>query len=881
MRFFHLIAIFWVISTQLATTLDAQRGNQGSLSQTPVPVVTDPEIYTDATQPVAKRVADLVRRMSLTEKARQLRNGAPAIGRLGVPAYDYWSEALHGVANQGLATVFPQAIGNGASFDPALVREMGHVIGVEGRGKFNDEIAKNGGSRQFRGLTFWAPNINIFRDPRWGRGQETYGEDPFLTSRMGVAYIEALQGDDPNYYLALACAKHYAVHSGPEATRHSADVTPTEVDLYDTYLPQFEAAVREAKVGSVMGAYNSVYGEPANASQLLLGDNLRDRWGFQGYVVSDCDAVTDIYQNHHFVDTAAEAAALAIKAGDDLECGSTFNSLVDAVQQGLASEADLDRALTRVLTYRFKLGLFDPPEQVPFSKYSLDDVDTPAHHALALKMAHESIVLLKNNGVLPLDKAKVRKIAVVGPNADARLMLYGNYNGTPSNSVTMLEGIRACFGAAPTDTASAEDLARGIHRWTSPGGVEIAATAGTNYSRQAAGGRGGRGGRAGQAAPAAPAVPTLDALRSALTLTEEQAVAIAPVLKVMADDQAAMNVAQDRYTTMARSFSARITAAVPLTTAQKIQLATLANDLTIRETHSGAGLGGRAPGMLVLAAPQQGGPDSMDFKSALALAQEADVVLFFGGINADGFEGEQRDRTAIELPAAQTELLQALNASGKTVVFVNCSGSAMAMPWESENLPAIVQAWYPGEAGGTAVADVLFGDYNPAGRLPVTFYRGTADLPDFADYHMKNRTYRFFTGAPLYAFGHGLSYTTFTYAGARVAAPQVAADGTIKVSVEVTNTGAREGDEVVQVYAKQVGLVDPNRAQQSLVGFQRVSVAKGQKATVVIGIPVSALRHWDSAKKDYEVDAASYELRVGAASDDIRATATVKVAAKG
>ena len=522
-----VLAVFFVLRAVAQETLPGSHEPDTGAAAPAVntaataPQIAEPAIYRDPAQPLEKRVADLVRRMSLAEKAGQLRNSAPAIARLGVPAYDYWSEAAHGVANQGLATVFPQAIGNAASWNLANIREMGRVIGIEGRGKFNDEFGRTGASRQFRGLTFWAPNINIFRDPRWGRGQETYGEDPFLTSRMAVAFIQSVQGDDPDHYLALACAKHYAVHSGPEATRHSANVEPTEVDFFDTYLPQFEAAVREGKVGSVMGAYNRVYGASATASKLLLTDILRDRWGFKGYVVSDCDAVSDIFQSHHIVATAAEAAALAIKSGDDLECGRTFSSLVPAVQQGLLTEADLDRALTRVLTYRFKLGLFDPVEKMPFSNYTLADVDTPEHHALALKMAHESIVLLKNDGVLPLDKAKVKRIAVIGPNADARLMLYGNYNGTPSTSVTMLEGLRAEFGAAPTDTASAEEQVRGIHRWTAPGGVQIAAAQGTDYAQANAGGRGGRGGgRGGRGGAPTGGVPTIDSLHTSLGLTD-------------------------------------------------------------------------------------------------------------------------------------------------------------------------------------------------------------------------------------------------------------------------------------------------------------------------------------------------------------------------
>ena len=806
-------------------------------------------LYADPAQPVDKRIDDLIRRMTLQEKAAQLGNTVPAIERLGVPAYNYWNEALHGVARAGTATVFPQAIGNGATWDPALVRTIGDTIATEARGKYNDALRAgpwSGSQWKYFGLTFWSPNINIFRDPRWGRGQETYGEDTFLTSRMGVAFIEGLQGDDPNMLKTLACAKHYAVHSGPEPTRHVVNVDPSEVDFYDTYLPHFEAAVREARVGCVMGAYNRVYGDSASGSTLLLTDILRTRWGFDGYVVSDCDAVGDIFNTHRLTATLAEAAAIALKAGDDLDCGGSYNSLVAAVGQGLATEADVDRALHRVLAGRFRLGMFDPPEKNPYAKYTLADVDTPANQALALKAAHESIVLLKNTGVLPLDPAKLKRIAVIGPNAAARPMLLGNYNGMPSKSVTLLEGIRAAVGAGVTVT-------------TAPGCPIVPGAA---ASRAMAAGGDEAGGGAGST------LPTIEEFTAALKLTPVQVAAIKPIIAM--DEGGAANALRQKIKTSDSRTQGLEKIDALLTPAQRPELARLA----------GGPIG-------VPAVIEQTGPDSPDFKAAVALAREADAVIFVGGIDSsiegeeirglvlDGFAGG--DRTAIELPAVQTELLQALHATGKPVVFVNCSGSAMAMPWEDANLPAIVQAWYPGQAGGTAVADVLFGTYNPSGRLPVTFYRSTADLPNFEDYSMKNRTYRFFTGKPLYAFGHGLSYTKFTYGAAKVTNPAVANNGTIQVSVDVTNAGARDGDEVVQVYAHETGLTDPTRPRQNLVGFQRISLAKGQKTTVSISMPASALRHWDTAKKDYVVDAAAYELRVGAASDDIRATLPVRV----
>ncbi|HWA85356.1 MAG TPA: glycoside hydrolase family 3 C-terminal domain-containing protein [Opitutus sp.] len=712
-----------------------------------VPDVKGPEIFRDPDKPVAARVDDLIRRLSIREKAEQLTNSTPAIPRLGIPPYDYWNECLHGVARAGLATVFPQAIGLAAMWDAPLLHRVADTIATEARAKHHEAMRHRNYARYY-GLTFWTPNINIFRDPRWGRGQETYGEDPFLTGRLAVAFITGLQGDDPRYIKALACAKHFAVHSGPEPEHHRFDARPPEEDFYDTYLPQFEAAVREGHVGAVMGAYNSVYGVPANASHLLLDDLLRGRWGFDGQVVSDCGAITDIWGGHHFVATPEEACARALKAGCDIECGTIYYALPRALKEGLITGADLDHALRHALTARFRLGLFDPDARVPYAQIPFSKLDAPENGALALTAARESIVLLKNDGVLPLDRTKLKRIAVIGANADSEKMLLANYNGEPSHPVTILQGIKAAAGPAVVEFAT---------------GCPLALPKGEAVDRK-----------------------------------------------------------------------------------------------------------------------------SPDFRHALELARRADVVIYVGGLTAslegeempvtlDGFLGG--DRTKIELPASQSALLRALHATGKPVIFVNCSGSAIAMPWAADNLPAIVQAWYPGQAAGTAVADVLFGNTNPTGRLPVTFYRSTADLPPFDDYAMANRTYRYFAGKPLFAFGHGLSYTKFSYGPLRLAPKQVAAGGTVSFELDVTNTGERDGDEVVQVYAHHAAVAGEERvARESLCAFQRVSVPRGQSVTVKFALPVARFRRWDATKHAYVIDPGACELRVGAASDDIRQKAIVTIA---
>ncbi len=709
------------------------------------PKVTEPVIWRDASKPLCARADDLIRRMALAEKVSQLKNAAPAIPRLGLPAYDYWNEALHGVANNGFATVFPEPVGGAASWNPELFRQEGRVIGIEGRAKFNDYAnTHHGDSKWWSGLTYWTPNINIFRDPRWGRGQETYGEDPYLTAEIGIEFVKGIQGDDSRYMLAMACAKHYAVHSGPERSRHSFDAVISDCDLFDTYLPQFERVVREGKVAGVMSAYNSLNGVPASANHFLLTELVRQRWGFEGYIVSDCDAVRDIYgaQQHHFVKTAEEAAAAAVKAGCNLCCGGDYNALVRAVQQGLVTEKEIDEALYHTLWTRFRLGLFDPAEQVPYSKYTLKDNDLPEHGQVALELARQSIVLLKNDGLLPLDRAKVKQIAVIGPNADSKSMLEGNYHGNASQPISILDGIKRLAGS---DIKVAHAMGSPIT--TKPGHAP--------WSKQ--------------------------------------------------DNTTTRSVAELKA-------------------------------------------------------------------EALEAAAQADVVVYVGGITP-AQKGESFDRDSIELPQEQEDLVRALHATGKPVVLINCSGSAMALRWEDEHLPALIQAWYPGQSGGRAVAEVLFGLVNPSGHLPVTFYRSTADLPDFTDYSMKNRTYRYFTGQPLYAFGHGLSYTTFDFANLHVAP---AADASLNVTVDVTNAGARSGDEVVQLYVTPPAASQPQELR-ALCGFRRVHLKAGEKQTVSIAVPAVALRRWDVARKTYAIPTGEWTLAAGASSADLRQTSPVKL----
>jgi len=872
-----------------------------ALAATPTAASTaaPPPPYLDTSLGFEQRAADLVSRMTLEEKAAQMQNGAPAIERLGLPAYDWWNEALHGVARAGGATVFPQAIGMAASFDVPLMDEVSRAISDEARAKYHEAL-RRGEHGRYQGLTFWSPNINIFRDPRWGRGQETYGEDPFLTARMGVSFVRGLQGDDPKYRKLDATAKHFAVHSGPEADRHHFDARPGARDLYETYLPAFEALVKEGQVDAVMGAYNRVYGESASASQFLLRDVLRRDWGFKGYVVSDCWAIVDIWKNHRIVATREQAAALAVKNGTELECGEEYSTLPAAAREGLISEAEIDDALSRLFTARMRLGMFDPPEMVRWARIPLSANQSPQHDALSRKAARESMVLLKNDGVLPLSRT-LRRIAVVGPTADDTMALLGNYYGTPAAPVTILQGIRAAAPQVEVVHARGVDLVEGREDPAATPLIEA------QYLRPDADSseRGLRGEYfRNRDLSGTPALVRVDAQvgfrwdRGSPTDNLMARGEAGPGQGVPADD---FSIRWSGQVLPPVSGSYRIEAAANdglrlyldgrllldhwqasdrlSADGVDVQLeAGRAYDIRLEyyegERDAGVRLAWNMPG----AKPP--------FEEALEAARGSDVVVFVGGLTGD-VEGEEMtvsypgfaggDRTDLRLPSTQRKLLEALQATGKPVVVVLTAGSALAVDWAQQHAAAILMAWYPGQRGGDAVADVLFGDANPAGRLPVTFYKANEKLPPFDDYAMQGRTYRYFDGEPLYAFGHGLSYTRFGYSDLRLDGKRVGAGDEVKVSLQVGNTGKRAGDEVVQLYLRQVGS-GHGRALKELRGFQRIALQPGESRKVEFAIvPERDLRFYDEQGKRYAVDPGAYEVQVGASSADIRARATFEV----
>jgi len=852
-----------------------------------------PPTYQDLQRSFGERAADLVSRMTLDEKAAQMQNDAPAIERLGVPAYDWWNEALHGVARAGGATVFPQAIGMAATFDIPLMDQVSSVISDEARAKHTRFLAE-GQHGRYQGLTFWSPNINIFRDPRWGRGQETYGEDPYLTSRMGVSFVRGLQGDDPVYRKLDATAKHFAVHSGPEADRHHFDARPSKRDLYETYLPAFEALVKEGDVDAVMGAYNRIYGESASASRFLLQDTLRGDWGFKGYVLSDCWAIRDIWENHKIVATPEEAAALAVKNGNELNCGSTYAKYLPiAVRKGLISEAEIDKAVTMLFIARMRLGMFDPPEKVRWTSIPYSVNQSPAHDRLARKAAQESIVLLKNDGVLPLSH-DVRRIAVVGPTADDTMALLGNYYGTPAAPVTILQGIREAVPQAEVTYARGTDLVDGRDDPAATPLIEA------QYLRPSAGSpeRGLRGeyftnrdlsgtpvlvrvdaqiafgwdrgsptdnlmarGEAGQG----QAVPDDNfSIRWSGQLLPPKSgeyrieAAANDGFRLYLDGKLVLDHWQESERLTAKSASVNLEAG----RAYDIKL-----EYYDAERDAGVRLAWSKPG----AKPP--------FEEALDAARNADVVVFAGGLTGD-VEGEEMkvdypgfaggDRTDIRLPSSQQKLLEALRATGKPVVLVLTTGSALAVDWAQQNLPAIVLAWYPGQRGGSAVADVLFGDANPGGRLPVTFYKADEQLPAFDDYAMQGRTYRYFDGQPLYPFGHGLSYTRFNYSDLKLDSARGDAAQPVHVTVSIRNSGDRVGDEVVQLYLRPQQ-AQRERARKELRGFQRVTLQSGEERIVTFTFtPETDLRHYDEKANAYAVDPGIYDVQVGASSVDIR-----------
>jgi beta-glucosidase len=861
-------------------------------------------VYQDLARSFEVRATDLVAHMTLEEKVAQMMNAAPAIERLGIPAYEWWNEALHGVARAGAATVFPQAIGMGATFNPALVREVATVISDEARAKHH-EFASRGLRNRYQGLTFWSPNINIFRDPRWGRGQETYGEDPYLTSLMGVEFVKGLQGEGDvragKYRKLDATAKHFAVHSGPESSRHYFDVRPSERDLYETYLPAFRALVQEGKVASVMGAYNRVNGESASASPRLLQDILRKDWGFKGYVVSDCDSIDDIFRFHKIVKSAEEAAVLGVKNGLEMNCGRTYEALVAAVKQGLISEAEIDDALGRLMLTRFQLGMFDPAVQVPWTQIPYAVNQAPAQDALAHRAAQESMVLLKNDGILPLSPT-LKSIAVIGPTADEVMSLLGNYYGTPKAPVTILAGIRAAVSPRTQVTyAMGAELVEGRSEPRAAPVIE------PQYLRPAAGAQ-EQGLSAsyfrGMALEGKPVLSRIDrriAFRWDRGAPTDDLVArgeLDPASALSGDEfsvrwagQLLPPVSGDYEINLGANDGVRLyidNRLVIDTWAQterlenhlaKIKLAAdKAYDIRLEyfenTRDAEVRLAWRLPGALT------------PFEEALAAAEKAEVIIFVGGLTGDvegeemkvsypGFDGG--DRTDMRLPASQQRLLEALKATGKPVVLVLTSGSALAIDWAQQQLPGILLAWYPGQRGGDAVADTLFGKYNPAGRLPVTFYKAAQKLPAFDDYSMRERTYRYFSGEPLYPFGHGLSYTQFRYAKLALSARHLREDDPVTVSLIVKNTGKRAGDEVVQLYVKPLDPKRP-RALKELRGLARVHLAAGQSKRVKFTlVPNRDMTYYSETAKAYQVDGGSYELQLGASSRAIHLHAVIAV----
>ena len=838
-------------------------------------------IYRDTSQPTAVRVQDLVARMTLEEKISQMLFTAPAIDRLDIAKHNWWNEGLHGLGRAGAATVFPQAMGLAATWNPDLMHDVATAVSDEARAKHHQAV-RLGLREMYTGLTYWSPNINIFRDPRWGRGQETYGEDPYLTAQMGVAFVKGLQGSDPHYLKLVATPKHYAVHSGPESLRHHFDARINEQDMREFYLFAFEATVKEAKAASIMGAYNRTNGEPCCASPTLLEKILRQEWGFDGYVVSDCEAIRDIFAHHKVVHTAVEAAALAVKNGCELNCGRVYAVLLDAVAQGLIDEATIDQAVTRLFKARFQLGMFDPPEMVPYAQIPFNVIDSPAHRALALRAAQESIVLLKNEGdLLPLRK-DIGSIAVIGPNADDLQILLGNYHGTPVTAVTPLQGIRQKVSPetvvyhAP-GCALADGMPRLLPiptdylRPTTP----IAAETGLN----------------GRYYPNAhlSGQPQRSQTDSQINFTWKDT---NPLTGVWGDH---FSIQWDGYLVPPTSgayhlgvygFSEyRLYLDGTLIVDNKMEHHPILKHQTV---HLEAGRfyrlqldyanEGLDPQIQLLWAV----PESDYEAKALEAAQKAEVVVMVMGLSPqlegeempiyiDGFAGG--DRTDIKLPATQENLLQKIHALGKPVVLVLTNGSALAVNWAAANIPAIVDVWYPGQSGGAALADVLFGDFNPAGRLPVTFYKSVDDLPPFEDYELDGRTYRYFQGQPLYPFGHGLSYTHFSLDNLQIGQTQLPAGGQTTISLDVANTGSHVGAEVVQLYIRQT---DGRRQTQKLQGFKRLFLEPGQCQTVTFNLHSHQLGLYNEQMR-YVVEPQTVEVLVGRSAQDLPLAAHLSI----
>jgi beta-glucosidase len=783
------------------------------------------------------RAADLVHRMTLEEKSSQLVNQARAIPRLKIPAYDWWSEALHGVVADG-TTEFPEPIGLAATFDTPRIHEMATAIGIEGR-IVHDQSLQDGNSGFFRGLDFWAPNVNIFRDPRWGRGQETYGEDPFLSGRLAVAFVTGMQGDDPHYFRVISTPKHFAVHSGPEPTRHFADIDVSKHDQLDTYTPAFRAAVVEGHADSVMCAYNAVNGQPACANEFLLQHTLRGAWHFQGYVVSDCDAVRNIFRDHHYRPTQPQASAISLLRGMDNECidgpgkvtdDHDYKPYVEAVQQGYLPESAVDTALIRLFTARVRLGMFDPPDTVPYSKIEKSELDSTEHRALTRRIANEAMVLLKNDGVLPLKS--VKNIVVVGPLADQTAVLLGNYNGTPTHTVSVLEGLKAEFpGAKITYVAGTQFL--------SQQGDPVPTSALTTSD----GKPGLKAEYSSRPGFEAKGTPLVSRVEPSIKLTDADLPEEAKTTKTLAVQWTGFLHAN---ATADYLLGIKANAFVRVSVGDKLVAQGWGNQTHMGQIHLQKGrpakldvsysrLGEGKPEAQLIWAPVNNTPDP----AAIAAAKNADVVVAVVGITSR-LEGEEMpvdqpgfsggDRTNLEMPKPEEDLVQAVAAGGKPLVVVLMNGSALGVNWEKAHANAILEAWYSGEEGGAAVADTLSGKNNPAGRLPVTFYQDVHQLPHFEDYSMKGRTYRYFEGEPLWPFGYGLSYTTFSYSDLTLPNSTINAGDPLDASVNVTNTGKVAGDEVVQLYLEFPDV--PGAPIRALRGFQRVYLEPGASQKV-------------------------------------------------
>jgi len=832
-----------------------------------------------------QRVNDLISRLTLEEKVAQMLNAAPAIPRLGIPAYEWWNEVLHGVARTPFkVTSYPQAIGMAATWDTNSLHRMADYSATEGRAIQNKAIETNRTGDRYLGLTYWTPNINIFRDPRWGRGQETYGEDPFLTSMLARAFVHGLQGDDPKYLKAAACAKHFAVHSGPEPTRHSDNFNPSPYDLWDTYLPAFKELVVNAKVAGVMCAYNAINTQPCCANDLLMNDILRNQWKFTGYVTSDCWAVDDFFRYHKTHKDATASAVDAVMHGTDVECGNTvYRTLLDAVKTGMIKEGQLDISLKRLFTIRYRLGMFDADAMVKYARTPFSKLEAPEHKAHALKMAQQSVVLLRNeSNTLPLSKT-IKKIVVLGPNADNKIAILGNYNGTPSKVVSVLEGIKEKLGSNTevvyekainftNDTLLVHKDITSLYQYNGkPGvmaeyfdnekleGTPVFSTIEKEINHHWPEGE--------TPYPGLKSTHYAARYTTFITAPKDEVLSFESEAndgyRVLINDSVMVDVwERNRWGSKIFNF------AVKKGGSYKIEM-------RFRQSEGDA--------TVKLFA---GNYVKTDFAALAARFKDADALVFVGGISPQ-LEGEEMpvavpgfkggDRTSILLPAVQTELMKALKSTGKPVVFVMMTGSALASPWEAENIPAIVNAWYGGQSAGTAVADVLFGDYNPAGRLPVTFYKSDSDIPAFNNYDMTERTYRYFTGEALYPFGYGLSYSTFKY-DMLTAHSSTSAGKSITVKARVTNNSKRDGEEVVQLYVSHLNVFS-KAPIKALKGFQRILLKAGQSKTISFTLSSEQLSLVNEEGKLYQPKG-SVMISVGGGQPGVKNKTTSNVLSK-